>query len=80
MDAATTLYEPRFNDKGELDFSGSWRAPEESRIEAVQQTTMKGAADHPTSSVSISASSNVKKSLDLSGLSLDELKDLQGHY
>lgn len=80
MDAATTLYEPRFNDKGELDFSGSWRAPEESRIGAVQQTTMKGAADHPTSSVSISDSSNVKKSLDLSGLSLDELKDLQGHY
>ena len=80
MDAATTLYEPRFNDKGELDFSGSWRAPEESRIGAVQQTTMKGAADHPASSVSISASSNVKKSLDLSGLSLDELKDLQGHY
>lgn len=80
VDAAITLYEPKFNDKGELDFSGSWRAPKEgTNAETVNQTTKKS-ADQLTSSVSISASSNVKKSLDLSGLSLDELKDLQGHY
>ena len=70
---STSVFEPKVNDKGEVDISGSWRAPQ-----AIRREDSEG-APLPASSVSI-AKSNAKKSLDLSGLSLDELKELQGHY
>ena len=72
-----SMYEPKFNDKGELDFSGSWRAPskEGSAAEGEAQT------QQPQTSAAVSVSQpDVKKSVDLSGLTLEELKELQGHY
>lgn len=71
------LYSPKFNEKGELDFSGSYK--EHDSIPVKTDARMTASLEESAASVWL-VKPDVKKSIDLSGLSLEELKELQGHY